>query len=113
MVLAACGGGGGGGSSSGAQPPAPTGALAHDAQVLAGRKVFAGTCATCHGISGGGGVGPSFADGKLLKDFPDPDAQVAFVKQGKDAMPAFAGVLTNAQIRAVVRYEREVLSHPN
>jgi mono/diheme cytochrome c family protein len=80
--------------------------------VLAGRKVFGSDCATCHGISGGGGVGPSFADGKLLRDFADTNAQVAFVKQGKDAMPAFAGVLTNAQIHAVARYEREVLSHP-
>ena len=110
VLLGACGGGSGSPSASGAQPPAPTGALAADKAVLAGRKVFASYCATCHGISGGGGVGPSFADGKLLRDFADVDAQVAFVKRGKGSMPSFGSVLSNAQIHAVVRYEREVLS---
>lgn len=88
VIGAACGGGGGSESGSSA-PPLPRGAIAKDAQVLAGRKVFAAYCATCHGISGGGGVGPSFSDGKLLTDFPDAKAQVAFVSAGKGVMPSF------------------------
>ena len=109
-VLAACGGGSGNGGGSAQSSPAPTGAVAHDPQVLQGRTIFQTYCATCHGIAGGGGVGPSFADGKLLRDFADVDAEMAFVKRGQGVMPAFAGTLNDAQIRAVVRYEREVLS---
>jgi len=109
VVVGACGGGGDGGSGDAATPPKPRGALADDAQVLMGRKVFGSYCSTCHGVSGGGGVGPTFNDGKLLKDFPDPKAQEAFVKAGKGAMPSFSS-LGDARIEAVVRYEREVLS---
>jgi len=109
MLVAACGGGGGGGSGDAATPPMPRGDMAKDAQLLTGRKVFGSYCATCHGVSGGGGVGPTFNDGKLLRDFPDPKAQEAFVKAGKGAMPSFSS-LGDARVEAVVRYEREVLS---
>ena len=104
MLITACSGG------TTAGTPVPTGALAHDAEVLRGRTIFAEQCATCHGDAGGGGVGPSFHDEKLLNDFPTVAAQIAFVKRGRGIMPAWAGKLTEAQIRAVVRYEREVLS---
>jgi len=109
LLLAACGGGG---SSSDTAPtsPKPTGKLAHDAELLKGRILFQDNCAECHGFSGQGGVGPTFNDGKLLRDFPNIDAQVAFVEQGKGVMPSFRGQLSTAQLRAVVRYEREVLS---
>jgi mono/diheme cytochrome c family protein len=109
FLVAACGGGDSGGSGASAQPPLPRGALAKDSQVLAGRKVFAAYCATCHGISGGGGVGPSFSDGKLLTDFPTAQEQVAFVSAGKGVMPSFSS-LGPRRLEAVVRYEREVLS---
>ena len=108
VVGAACGGGGSPDGGS-AQPPLPRGRLAKDAQVLEGRKVFGAYCATCHGVSGGGGVGPSFSDGKLLKDFPDAQSQVAFVSAGKGVMPSFSS-LGNRRLEAVIRYEREVLS---
>ena len=94
------------------QSPLPKGALAHDAELLKGRSVFEGYCAECHGFSGQGGVGPTFNDGKLLRDFTDVDAQVAFVEQGKGVMPAFATTLSAGQLHDVVRYEREVLSQP-
>ena len=72
------------------QSPKPTGAQAHDAELLRGRTIFQDNCAECHGFSGSGGLGPAFTDGKLLRDFADVDAQVAFVKQGKGVMPGFA-----------------------
>ena len=108
IVATACGGGGGSDRGS-TEPPLPRGALAKDAQVLEGRRVFASYCATCHGVSGGGGVGPSFTDGKLLQDFPDVQAQAAFVKAGRGVMPSFSS-LGDRRVEAVVRYEREVLS---
>ena len=106
VALSACGATG----SHTSATPFPTGKLAHDQQILAGRVIFAQRCATCHGDAGGGGVGPSFTHDKLLRDFPDPAAQINFVEHGRGIMPAWRGVLTTAQITAVVQYERKVLS---
>ena len=99
-----------GSSQSAKQSPFPRGPLANDVELLQGRTVFARNCATCHGASGGGAVGPKFTGGKLQHDFPGIAAQVAFVKRGRGIMPAWGSVLTAEQIRAVVRYEREILS---
>jgi mono/diheme cytochrome c family protein len=108
VIVALAGACGGGGSS--ASSPLPTGGQAHDPTLLAGRKVFSAECATCHGSSGQGGVGPTFNDGRLLRDFAHPSDQVTFVSQGKGIMPSFAGVLNASQLNEVVAYERQVLS---
>jgi len=112
LLLGACGGGGGG-SDTVATSPKPRGALANDAEVQQGRRLFEWYCAECHGFSGGGGTGPTFNDGRLLRDFPDVDAQVQFVEKGKGIMPSFRTRMSVSQIHAVVRYEREVLSKRN
>jgi len=111
-LTAGCSGGGSGSGSSAA--PMPRGAAAHDPTLLAGRKVFSAECASCHGSGGQGGAGPTFNDGRLLRDFPNPSDQVAFVEAGRGIMPAFSGILSRAQIESVVAYERAVLSarHP-
>lgn len=91
-------------------------------------------CATCHLANGAGkeagGVGRPLYNGNAELTFPDPLAQVAFVKHGScpvgapygnpkrpggqhqalGNMPAFAGVLTDEQILYVVSYERSALS---
>jgi mono/diheme cytochrome c family protein len=107
--VAACGGGGSGGA--GTRVPILTGAQAHDPTLLAGRKVYAAECASCHGSHGQGGVGTPFDSGRLLRDFPNAEDQVTFVANGKGVMPAFgSGILTRKQIETVVAYERQVLS---
>ena len=106
LLLVSCGGGAGGATGS----PLPTGAQAHDATLLAGRRVFSADCASCHGVRGEGGVGPTFHDGRLQRDFPTVEAQVTFVSHGKGLMPSFAGVLTASQLESVVAYERQVLT---
>jgi mono/diheme cytochrome c family protein len=111
LMLNACGGGGGGGGSGASGSPLPTGAQAHDATLLAGRNVFSAECASCHGARGQGGVGPTFQDERLLRDYFNPEDQVAFVSNGKGIMPSFAGVLTRSQLEAVVAYTRQVLTH--
>jgi mono/diheme cytochrome c family protein len=98
------------GSPTSNASPLPTGALAHNAEILQGRTTFAANCATCHGTSGGGGIGPRFTGGKLQRDFPNIAAQIAFVDHGRGVMPAWKGALTTEEIHAVVSYEREVLS---
>ena len=109
LAASACSGSAGGTTG---RSPLPTGAAASDPQLLLGRTVFSENCARCHGRTGQGGIGPSFNDGTLLKVFPTATQQIEFVKKGEGAMPAWGGVLTEAQLEAVVRYEREVLSKP-
>jgi mono/diheme cytochrome c family protein len=98
------------GSQSAVSAPLPHGAAAKDPRVVRGRSVYAANCARCHGTDGGGGVGPSFHGGVLLRRFSTVEDQVEFVRNGRGVMPAFGGSLSAAQIDAVVRYEREVLS---
>lgn len=102
------------------KPPAATsGPLAE------GAKIYQ-NCASCHGGAGEGGVGPTFQNGVLAKDWPKFQDQIRWVSLGsagwpgdtygaqnkpkKGGMPAWTGQLTPLQIAEVVRYEREVLS---
>lgn len=110
LALGACGGGGGGGGGAASNSPPPTGAQAHDATLLAGRNVYSAECASCHGTRGQGGVGPTFQDGRLLRNYPNAEDQVTYVANGRGVMPSFAGVLTHSQLESVVAYERQVLT---
>ena len=106
-------------------------------QLELGSNIFAAQCATCHGAAGGGGVGRPLVDGDLAATFPDIVGQLEFVHQGSantgaegtpygdpareggqhlvqsyngNLMPAFGESLTGAELLAVIRYEREVIS---
>ena len=110
---------------------------AHPARARA-PTIYAAQCAGCHGAAGGGGVGRPLTDGELLNTFPDiarpaasssglgsdgvgPAGTVygdpnreggphASLSYNGNKMPTFDGSLTQAELLAVVRYEREVLS---
>lgn len=93
-----------------------------------GKAVYGGKCASCHGASGGGGVGPKLAAGAVITTFPDPVDQVRWVllgsaqgaaiyeKAGKKAvggMPTFAGTISITEVVEAVLYERQNISgHP-
>ena len=62
-------------------------------------------CADCHGNDGSGGVGTRLA-GLVSSRYPDPAVQSAVVAEGRNTMPAFAKVLTPAEIAAVTLYTR-------
>ncbi len=90
-------------------------------------------CGGCHGATGGGGSGPAFAGGDLLKVFPTWEEQVKWVDVGSSnwtqvtgsatfgetgkkvdpgkVMPGFGPLgdssLSCSEILLVVRYERE------
>ena len=105
-----------------------------DPIVAEGEEIYASRCASCHGAGGEGGSGRPLADSVILT-FPDIADHIAFVangsppagtpygspdrpggqhiarSQGFGQMPAWAGVLTEDEILAVVRYEREVLDN--
>jgi mono/diheme cytochrome c family protein len=85
-------------------------------------------CGSCHGPTGGGGVGPQLAAGQSAATFPNIDDQIKWVTEGSSAsrgksygdpnraggprppasggMPAFGGQLSPEEIKTVVEYER-------
>src|SRR4051794_11518896 len=102
-------------------PAAATGPLAE------GATIYANNCASCHGSSGEGGVGPSFQNGSVTATWPNYKDHILWVELGASGwpsptygaknkpvgaggMPSFKGTLTPAEIVMVVRYEREVLA---
>ncbi len=88
------------------EPPEVT---VDDPELVAGRSVYASSCASCHGSSGGGGSGTRLADGAVVEAYPDIGDQITLVREGRGRMPSYGGRLSEDQIRAVVRYTREVL----
>jgi len=72
-----------------------------------GRDVYLQHCASCHGGNGEGSSGPSLAG---VADRLGLDEHEAVVRTGRGEMPGWDGTLTDAQIDAVVAYERDVLS---
>ncbi|HEX3394080.1 MAG TPA: cytochrome c [Acidimicrobiales bacterium] len=88
-------------------------------------------CVGCHGAKGEGGVGPALAGGEAKLTFPNEADHIAWVETGSaphkgqpygdpnrpggahvaksGGMPAFKGQLTDAEIKAVVTYERDQL----
>jgi mono/diheme cytochrome c family protein len=93
-----------------------------------GKALFGGYCARCHtegfsfgepGVDGGGAFGPSLTAGVTLRQFPDEKDQISWVTDTADLgkpygergvshgiMPHFGEMLTPAQIKAIVDYER-------
>ena len=76
------------------------------ADVFKGREVFKQYCAVCHGADGKPVLigAPSFSRGERLQR-TDLDL-LESVRAGKNAMPAFKGILTNQQILDVIAHLR-------
>ena len=71
-----------------------------------GRQLYATNCAICHGATGISVMpgAPSFNRGDVLlrPDF----TLLASIRQGKNAMPAFQGILSDRDIVDVIAYMR-------
>ena len=65
-----------------------------------GAKVYASSCALCHGEDGLGGHG----GGAPLDQVKDPNLVVQMVNDGRGSMPPLSGLLSPQQIRAVAAY---------
>lgn len=83
--------------------------LTGDAQLMTGREVYTNNCVACHGAAGEGGTGPKLSDGTSIERFPDIQDHIDLIANGRNQMPAFGGKLSDDEIEAVVRYNREVL----
>lgn len=89
-----------------------------------GQALYDANCASCHGAGGGGGAGPALAGGAVTAVFGACDSHIEWVALatagwptptygdtnkpvgGGGNMPAFEGVLTEAELATVVLYER-------
>ena len=107
------------------------GTRAVESEAPEGSTLFANNCASCHGASGQGGVGPKLAAGEAIKTFPVIDDHIAWINTGSagvkgkpygdpnreggqhvantGGMPGFQGKLSPEEIQAVADYEREGL----
>lgn len=71
-----------------------------------GEKIYQKYCQSCHGVKGQGGIGgaPNFARGQSLMK---PDAYLYdTINSGKNAMPAYRGVLKEEEFYDVITYLR-------
>ena len=73
--------------------------------VSEGRVIYDQRCASCHGDEGQGGQGPRLA-GTVVVNYPDATDEIDIVANGRQAMPAFAATLSDAEIAAVVTFTR-------
>jgi mono/diheme cytochrome c family protein len=80
-----------------------------DPVLVEGRQVWQAQCARCHGGAGGGGAGPSLRGPWPADRQPDAATMFATIHDGRGAMPRFGTALSDEEIRAVIRYVREVL----
>ncbi|MBA2353657.1 MAG: PQQ-dependent sugar dehydrogenase, partial [Acidobacteria bacterium] len=72
-------------------------------------KVFAETCASCHGPKLEGGLAPSMLDDVWAAGNGDDATMAGVIKDGRlaNGMPAFGAVLSGQDIRGLVIYIRE------
>jgi mono/diheme cytochrome c family protein len=107
------------------------GTRAEEHEAADGSAIFANNCASCHGASGQGGVGPKLSGGDAIKTFPVIDDHISWINTGSAAfkgkpygdpnreggqriantggMPGFQGKLSPEEIQAVAEYERDGL----
>lgn len=73
-------------------------------QTLSGEELFAANCATCHGASGAGGVGP-----KLAGNPRSANEQMVenTIRYGRGMMPGFSALLSDEEISRLTRYVTE------
>jgi cytochrome c oxidase cbb3-type subunit 2 len=101
-----------------AQTAPPTAQAAPGFDAAAGAKLFADTCAVCHGANGQGvpGAFPPLA-GDPVVNAADPSQQIVTILNGlsskmingttyEAAMPAFADQLSDNQIMEIIGHER-------
>ena len=70
-----------------------------------GKRLYAAfNCAPCHGVNGGGAIGPPLIDDKWIYG-ARPDQIYATISQGRpNGMPSFGGHVPNQQIWQLVSY---------
>ena len=91
-------------------PPAPSSPPAAP-DVAAGKLIFEGHCALCHGIDGGGGRGPSLRRAKLTRA-ADDEALKSLIENGVPPEMPPAWFLAREEIANVAGYVRTLGNVP-
>jgi len=73
------------------------------ADITLGSEVFDDSCSVCHGSDGSGGVGAALGG---VDERLSVRNHLSVVWTGRGSMPPFGGILTDAEIAAVVAYQR-------
>jgi len=82
------------------------GTTAQAGDVFKGRELYTMHCANCHGPTGVG-VMPGAPDLSRIETLMQPDlALLGSLKAGKNAMPAYVGILTNRDLLDVIVFMR-------
>lgn len=78
-----------------------------------GKALFASICSRCHGLDGRGGLAAiegvkprNFCDHEFHSSRSDADLEKVILNGKDNRMPAFAGALSQADVRAIVAYLR-------
>jgi cytochrome c oxidase subunit 2 len=69
-----------------------------------GKQVFQGVCASCHGLSGQGGIGPAISTSSTLQD---KAALAQLVKNGAGQMPAVGNTWDDRLVNALSAYLKQ------
>ena len=69
-----------------------------------GQAEFTGVCATCHGMTGDGGYGPTISNNTQIID---PKTLTPLLQQGNKNMPPVGDTWTAAQIKALTDYTKK------
>jgi cytochrome c oxidase cbb3-type subunit III len=79
-----------------------------------GKRLYSAyNCAPCHGVNGGGAIGPALMDDKWIYG-SKPDQIFASIAQGRpDGMPSFAGHIPAQQIWQLVAYVESMSGQVN
>jgi cytochrome c oxidase cbb3-type subunit III len=74
-----------------------------------GKRLYSAyNCAPCHGVNGGGAIGPPLIDNTWIYG-SEPDQIYATISQGRpDGMPSFGGHIPTQQIWQLVAYVRSM-----
>ena len=78
------------------------------ADVALGSEVFDDSCSVCHGSDGSGGVGAALGG---VDERLSVRNHLSVVWTGRGSMPPFGGTLDDAQIAAVVAYQRSTFGN--
>jgi cytochrome c oxidase cbb3-type subunit 3 len=80
--------------------------------VTEGKRLFGWfNCAGCHGLGGGGGMGPPLADDRWRYGIDPEDVFASIVDGRPNGMPAFRGKIPDQQIWELVAYVRSMSGH--
>jgi cytochrome c oxidase cbb3-type subunit 3 len=77
----------------------------NDAVKAEGKEIFLKNCLSCHGPTGGGGIGPNLTDGHWLHG-SKPTQIYTTVKEGftKNGMPAWGALIGEERVRVAAAY---------